>query len=149
MATNIPATTSVSYCKKCSVDHERPVGNKYERKTVSKEEKRDSSKDSVKKTPRSKSSVEPSEKIYEMMMSTMSSFTDKLSAMETRISGLASRLDEPNLAQRSTGRKSRSHSKKGNLKKMMVTPLLPQHEISSKHRMVAFFKRLLLIQQSC
>ena len=64
MATNIPATTSVSYCKKCSMDHERPVGNKCERKTISKEEKRDSSKDSVKKTLKSKSSVEPSEKMY-------------------------------------------------------------------------------------
>ena len=112
MATNIPASTNVSYCKKCSMDHERPVGNKCERKIISKDEKRDTSKDSVKKTPKSKGSVEPSEKIYEMMMSTMSSFIDKLSAMENRISGIASRLDEPNLVQRSTGRKSHSHSKR-------------------------------------
>ena len=51
MATNIPASVNVSYCKKCSVDQEGPVGNKYEQKTISKEEKRDPSKDSVKKTP--------------------------------------------------------------------------------------------------
>ena len=113
MATNSSAATlNVSYCKKCAVDHERPVGNKCDKKIVPREEKRDASKDNMKKTPKSKGSVEPSEKMYEMMMSTMSSFTDKLSAMENRISGLASQFDDPNLTQRSTGRKSRSHSKR-------------------------------------
>ena len=51
--------------------------------------------------------------MLDAVLSTMSSFTDKLTSMESRLTGLASRLEEPS-AQKATGRKSRAreHSKK-------------------------------------
>ena len=106
---------NISFCKKCALDHERPVGTKCERsKTIVRDEKKDPVKD-VKKTPKNKLGNETSsqDKMLDAVLATMSSFTDKLTSMESRLTGLASRLDEPS-AQKATGRKSRAreHSKK-------------------------------------
>ena len=113
MATNIPMDRSVSLCKKCGSKHERPVGSKCERSKVTKDEKRDTSKETtVRKTPRGKSTdMSSHEKILETVMTTMTTFTDKLNSMEERLSGLTSRLDTPVAANKSVSRKSRSREK--------------------------------------
>ena len=55
MATNMSTDKNVSMCKKCRVEHERPVGSKCERGKSTKDEKRDTSKETtVWKTPRGK-----------------------------------------------------------------------------------------------
>ena len=82
-------------CKKCGTDHEKPIGNKCERLKLDKmerEEKRDLSKEgNVKKTPKGKSTAASNnqDKMMEAMLASMTSFTEKLSAMEERISSLA------------------------------------------------------------
>ena len=106
---------NISFCKKCALYHERPVGTKCERsKTIARDEKKDPVKD-VKKTPKNKLGNETSsqDKMLDAVLATMSSFTDKLTSIESCLMGLASRLDEPS-GQKATGRKScaREHSKK-------------------------------------
>ena len=51
------------------------------------------------------------EKILETVMSTMTTFTDKLNSMEERLSGLTSRLDTLVTVNKSASRKSRSREK--------------------------------------
>ena len=100
MATNVTADAllkpGMTFCKKCSLEHEKPVGNKCERsKQVAKEtEKRDSSRESlpVKKTPKGKVG-ESQDKMLDLVLNTMTNVTEKLSAIDDRIIGLASCID--------------------------------------------------------
>ena len=113
MATNMSTDKNVLLCKKCGSEHERPVGSKCERGKVIKDEKRDTSKETtVRKTPRGKGTdMSSHEKMLETVMSTMTTFTNKLNSMEERLSGLTSRLDTPVAANKSASRKSRSREK--------------------------------------
>ena len=100
MATNVATDAlpkpGMTFCKKCSSEHEKPVGNKCERsKQAAKDmEKRDSSRESlpVKKTPKGKVG-ESQDKMLDLVLNTMTNVTEKLSAMDDRITGLASRID--------------------------------------------------------
>ena len=95
-------------CKKSGTEHEKPVGNICERR----DEKGYTSKDNtVKKTPKGKTLVTASnqDKMMELMLASMSSFTEKLTAMEERISGLTNKSQEA--GETSTTRKSRSREK--------------------------------------
>ena len=80
-------------CKKCGTDHEKPIGNKCGRLKLDKmerEEKRDLSKEgSVKITSKGKTTVSMTnqDKMMEAMLASMTSFTEKLSAMEERNQG--------------------------------------------------------------
>ena len=99
-------------CKKCGTEHEKPVGNKCEHLKIDKDEKKDSTKDQVvKKTPKGKAaSAGPSQdKMMELMLALMSSFSEKLAAMEERISSLADKPQES--VQESHSRKSRLREK--------------------------------------
>ena len=93
MATNVGQDSlpqpAISYCKKCNIEHEKPVGAKCEK--MAQEEKRDSSCDNVtvKKTPKSKGTGETNKKMLDMVMATMTSVTEKLSAMNKMITRLA------------------------------------------------------------
>ena len=104
---------NVFLCKKCGLEHERPVGSKCERGKAIKDEKRDTSKETtVRKTPPGKGTdMSSPEKILETVMSTMMTFTDKLNSMEERLSGLTSHLDTPVTVNKSASRKSRSREK--------------------------------------
>ena len=85
MATANISDKTLFACKKCGGEHDKPVGSKCDRQKVGKDEKRDSSKESsVKKTPRGKSTPEVSsqEKMLEVVMTMMSSFSEKLEVME-------------------------------------------------------------------
>ena len=84
----------IATCKKCGELHEKPLHAKCER-LKNKEEKRDNSHEhSTKKTPRGKAAGENSQdKMLELVLQTMSGFTEKLSAMEERISGLTSGMN--------------------------------------------------------
>ena len=75
------------------------------------EEKRDVSREhsSTKKTPRSKTSDSGNNKMLDFVMSTMSTFTGKLNAMEARLMGLSSRIESTPMQVET--RKSRSHDK--------------------------------------
>ena len=101
-------------CKKCGTEHEKPTGNKCERLKLDKsecDEKWDVSKDaSAKKTPKGKSVAYTSnqDKMMEIMLASMSTFTKKLTAMEERITGLTNGKEEGE----SSARKSRSREKK-------------------------------------
>ena len=92
----------------------QPIGNKCEKLKLDKlerDEKRDLSKDIVgKKTPKGKSTANPTsqDKIMEAMLASMSSFTEKLTAMEERISDLTKVQGDGE----TTIRKSRSREKK-------------------------------------
>ena len=100
-------------CKKCGTEHEKPVGNKCERIKMDKEEKKDANKEQlVKKTPKSKPSTSaPSQdKMMELMLASMSSFTENLAAMEERITGLTER-PQVNLQEPASVRKPRSREK--------------------------------------
>ena len=99
-------------CKKCGTEHEKPVRNRCERLKGDKDEKKDNNKElTVKKTPKGKAASAGSsqDKMMELMLSSMSSFSEKLAAMEERISSLADKpqesVQEPHL------RKSRSREK--------------------------------------
>ena len=46
-----------------------------------------------KKTPKNKGTVDANEKMLDMVMSTLTSVTEKLAAMDKRITGLASRIE--------------------------------------------------------
>ena len=102
MAANISADTlpkpALGFCKK-------PIRNKCERLKNVKEEKRDLSRKTVKKTPRGKT-ADSHEKMMDMMLHTMNFVTEKLASMDERISGLASRIDT--LAVKPSAWKSRS-----------------------------------------
>ena len=112
MATNIVVDKLLLSCKKCGGEHQKPVGSKCDRPKIVKEEKRDSSRDtSVKKTPRGKvNKISSQDKVLEMVMSTMNSFSEKLSAMEERLSNIATPVDGTRL-EKCTTRKSRSREK--------------------------------------
>ena len=100
-------------CKKCGTEHEKPVGNKCDRLKMEKDEKKDGNKDqSVKKTPKNKPSVSGSsqDKMMELMLASMSTFTEKLAAMEERISGIAEKTCETS-QELLSARKSRSREK--------------------------------------
>ena len=113
MATNMSMDKNILMCKKCGLEHERPVGSKCERGKSIKDKKRDTCKETtVQKTPRGKGTdMSSHEKILETVMSTMTNFTEKLNSMEERLSGLTSRLDTPATAHKSASRKSRSCEK--------------------------------------
>ena len=84
---------TLTHCKKCNDVHDKPVNNKCERFKASKEEKRNVSRESAtKKTPKNKASTDTSQgdKMLDLILHTMSSFADKLSAMEAQISYQAS-----------------------------------------------------------
>ena len=79
-------------CKKCGEFHEKPINSKCDRAKL-KDEKRDTSHENTgKKTPRAKPHTEQAnqDKMLELVMQTMTGFSDKLSAMEAKITGLAS-----------------------------------------------------------
>ena len=81
---------TVSLCKKCGIEHERPVWVKCERnKPTTKDEKKDPVKD-VKKTLKNKSVNETSsqDKMLVVVLATMSYFTDKLTSMESHFIAL-------------------------------------------------------------
>ena len=76
------------------------MGSKCDRPKVSKDEKQDTSKEAtIKKTPQGKVSSEISsqDKMLEMVMSTMMSINEKLTAMEERLSGLTPHVDARDL----------------------------------------------------
>ena len=111
-AANVTDKTLLT-CKKCWGENDKPVGSKCDRQKVTKHEKHDTSKETgTKKTPRGKVSSEPSshEKMMEVMITTMTSFSEKLEAMEERIMGLTSRAETPSDIKQGT-RKSRSKEK--------------------------------------
>ena len=100
-------------CKKCGTEHEKPTGNKCERFKMDKEEKKDNTKEqSVKKTPKNKPSTSGSsqDKMMELMLTSMSSVTEKLAAMEERITGLTEKSHDM-IQESSSSRKSRSREK--------------------------------------
>ena len=110
MASSVMAERNILSCKKCGGDHEKPVGSKCDRPKVIKDDKRDSSKETpVKRTPKGKGTGETStqDKMLETMLSTMNSFSEKLMAMEQRISGFAT-PGEISRSGTSITRKSRS-----------------------------------------
>ena len=89
------------------------IKNKCERFKMDKEEKKDTIKEqSVKKTPKSKPSTSGSsqDKMMELMLASMSSFTEKLAAMEEHITGLTEKSQE-NTQESTSNRKSRSREK--------------------------------------
>ena len=95
MASVNTADKSLPQCKKCGDSHDKPINNKCER-VKHKEEKRDTSREtSTRKTPKSKvtNEISQEDRVLDLVMNTMSTFTDKLSAMEAKISGLSSRMD--------------------------------------------------------
>ena len=113
MASSVMAERNILSCKKCGGDHEKPVGSKCDRPKVVKDDKRDSSKETpVKRTPKGKGTGETStqDKMLETMLSTMNSFSEKLMAMEQRISGFAT-PGEISRSGTSITRKSRSREK--------------------------------------
>ena len=111
MASVTTADKNLLLCKKCGECHEKPINNKCEKLKAVKEDKRDSSRDSAKKTPRGKPVPETAQgdKVLDLVLNTMSTFTDKLSAMEEKISGLSSHMDSS--AEATPARKSRSREK--------------------------------------
>ena len=111
MASVNTSDKSLPQCKKCGDSHDKPINNKCER-VKQKEEKRDTShENSSRKTPKSKVTNEISQGniVLDLVMNTMSTFTDKLSAMEAKISGLSSRID--NVPTATPARKSCSREK--------------------------------------
>ena len=78
---------TLAFCKKCSVDHEKPAGNKCEKvKNVSKEEKQDLNHENTapRKTPKGKT-LESQDKMLDLMMNMMATVTEKLAAMDKHI----------------------------------------------------------------
>ena len=99
-------------CKKCGDCHEKRINNKCEKLKTVKDEKRDSSREnSTKKTPCGKitNKTTQGDKVLDLMLNTISTFTDKLSAMEAQISGLSSRMDSSKAV--TPARKTRSRKK--------------------------------------
>ena len=87
MATTSGQDKALLQCKKCGEAHSKPINAKCERLKESRDEKRDASREhsSAKKTPCNKSSDGGNEKMLDLVMSTMSTFTEKLNTMEARI----------------------------------------------------------------
>ena len=99
MPTNVDNDTlskpAISFCKKCNLEHEKPVGAKCEKAKAARDDKRDSSRDcsAVRKTPKNKSSGDMNDKMMDMVMTTMASVSEKLAAMDECITGLASCIE--------------------------------------------------------
>ena len=95
MATTSGQDKTLLQCKKCGEGHSKPINAKCERLKESRDEKRDASREhsSTKKTPCNKCSESGSEKMFDLVMSIMSTFIEKLNAMEARITGLSSRVE--------------------------------------------------------
>ena len=109
MASVSVSDKSLLQCKKCGDSHDKPINNKCDR-VKQKEEKRDTSREnSARKTPKSTNEISQGDRVLDLVMNTMSSFTDKLSAMEEKISSLSSRMD--NMPTATPARKSRSREK--------------------------------------
>ena len=109
MASVSVSDKSLPQCKKCDDSHDKPINNKCDR-VKQKEEKRDTSlENSARKTPKSKvtNEISQGDRVLDLVMNTMSTFTDKLSAME--ISGLSTHMD--NVPTTTPARKSRSCEK--------------------------------------
>ena len=107
---NVP-DKSLPQCKKCGDSHDKPINNRCER-VKQKEEKRDTSREnSARKTPKSKitNEISQGDKVLDLVINTLSTFTDKLSAMEEKISGLSSHMD--NVPTATPARKSHSREK--------------------------------------
>ena len=111
MASVSTAEKLLLHCKKCNELHDKPVNNKCECFKNIKDEKRDVSRESTSKMPKSKVTTESAQgdKVLDLVINTMSSFTDKLTAMEAQISGLTSRTNSE--AGTTPATKSRSHEK--------------------------------------
>ena len=96
MASVNTADKILPHCKKCNKLHDKPINNKCEPLKNTKDEKWDLSRDSAtKKTPKNKTTSEASQadRVLDLVLNTMSSFTDKHTAMEAQISGLTSRMN--------------------------------------------------------
>ena len=96
MASVTTAEKTLPHCKKCNELHDKPINNKCECFKNIKDEKRDVSRESTtKKTPKNKATTEiaQGDKVFDLVLNTMSSFTDKLTAMEAQILGLTSRMN--------------------------------------------------------
>ena len=76
MATNTPTDNlsrpAIGFCKKCNTEHEKPIGNKYDKSKNVKEEKRDLSRETTKKTSKGKA-ADSQEKMMDLMFNTMNS----------------------------------------------------------------------------
>ena len=111
MASTSGQDKTLLQCKKCGDAHSKPINAKCEKVKETKEEKKDGSKEhvSAKKTPRNKSCDGTNDKVLDLVMSTMSTFTAKLNAMEARLTGLSSRVEGTPV--QSEKRKSRSRDR--------------------------------------
>ena len=98
-------------CKKCGDAHSKPNNAKCNKVKETRKEKWDISREhsSTKKTPLNKSSDSGNGKMLDLVMSTMSTFTEKLNAMEARLTGLSSRGESTPM--QGETRKSRSRDK--------------------------------------
>ena len=119
-----------------------------------KEEKWDSSRETtVKKTPSGKvHEISSQDKVLEMVMSTMSSFSEKLSAMEERLSNIVNPTEGTGSV-KTTARKSRSREK---IKRIEIsvdndkpTLLSPSQNIIHGQDGTAFFKVFPASQYTC
>ena len=92
MASTSGQEKTLLHCKKCGDAHSKPINAKCDKVKETREEKRDVSREhsSTKKTPCNKSSDSGNDKMLDLVMSTMSTFTEKLNAMEARLTGLSS-----------------------------------------------------------
>ena len=110
MATN--ADKPLCLCKKCGEIHDKPLHGKCERNKNKEEKRYQSHEHSTKKTPQGKTLIDNSqEKMLDMVIQTMTGFTDKLTAMEEKISGLSSRVDSSKGETSTTKHQSRSCEK--------------------------------------
>ena len=111
MASTSGQDKTLLQCKKCGDAHSKPINAKCEKVKETKDEKKDGSKEhvSAKKTPRTKSCDGNNDKVLDLIMSTMSTFTAKLNAMEARLTGLSSRVEGTPVQPEK--RKSRSRNK--------------------------------------
>ena len=111
MASTSGQDKTLLQCKKCGDAHSKPINAKCEKVKETKDEKKDGSKEhmSAKKTPRTKSCEGSNDKVLDLVMSTMSTFTAKLNAVEARLTGLSSRVEDTPF--QSEKRKSRSRDK--------------------------------------
>ena len=111
MASTSGQDKTLLQCKKCGDAHSKPINAKCNKVKETREKKRDVSREhpSTKKTPRNKSSDSGNDKMLDLVMSTMSTFTEKLNTMEARLTGLSSRIESTPM--QGETRKSRSHDK--------------------------------------
>ena len=122
MASVTTSEKALPHCKKYNELHDKPVNNKCERFKATKDEKRDVSRESAtKKTPKNKVSTDNAQgdKMLDLVLNTMSSFTEKLKAMEVQILGLTSRMNSESVV--TPVRKSRSREKSKRLDTLQVS----------------------------